>query len=117
MANPNDPKNPPAPPPSTEVSELKALVQALIAGQASMASAIKEGIATGLAMAELQRQKAIDGDERAREERKNLGPPCPKCLQRMKVCGGPEYVKADGTRTLDIKEKDGTPNQMVQGED
>jgi len=119
MANndPKNPSNPPAPTPSTEVADLKALIQALVAGQASMAAAIKEGIATGLAMAEMQRQKAVDGDERAREERKNLGPPCPKCLQRMKVCGGPEYVKVDGTRTMDIKEKDGTPNQMVQGED
>jgi hypothetical protein len=104
------------------VSELKALIQALVAGQASMASAIKEGIATGLAMAEMQRQKAIDGDERAREERKNLGPPCPKCLQRQKVCGGPEYVKLDGTRTMASMEKDDkgnvtAQNQMVPGED
>lgn len=115
----NDSKNPPAPAPvSTEVSDLKALVQALIAGQANMAAAIKDGIATGLAMAEMQRQKAVDGDERAREEKKNLGPPCPKCLQRVKVCGGPEYVAKDGTtRTMTAIEKDGTQNQMVQGED
>lgn len=118
MANSNDPKNPAPAPVSTEVSDLKALVQALIAGQANMAAAIKDGIATGLAMAEMQRQKAVDGDERAREEKKNLGPPCPKCLQRVKVCGGPEYVAKDGTtRTMTAIEKDGTQNQMVQGED
>lgn len=122
MAN-NDSKNPAAPAPaSSELDALKELVKALVAGQASMASAIKEGIATGLAMAEMQRQKAVDGDERAREERKNLGPPCPKCLQRWKVCGGPEYVKADGTRTMNSHEKDEkgnviAQNQMVQGED
>jgi hypothetical protein len=104
MANPNDPKNPaPSPAASTE--------------EAGMAKAIQEGIATGLAMAEMQRQKAVDGDERAREERKNLGPPCPKCLQHVKVCGGSEYVKTDGTRTMTAIEKDGTQNQMVQGED
>lgn len=130
MANPNDPKNPPV---STEVSELRALIAALVEGQKSsaeaqiegqkvLAKAIQEGIATGLAMAEMQRQKSVDGDERAREERKNLGPPCPKCLQRWKVCGGPEYIKADGTRTMASHEKDAkgevtAQNQMTQGED
>lgn len=119
----NDLKNPtpPAPAASTEAADLKALVQALIAGQANMTAAIKDGIATGLAMAEMQRQKAAAGEERAREELKNLGPPCPKCLQREKVCGGPEYVRVDGTRTTKAheKDKDGNDvhNQMVQGED
>lgn len=124
MANPNDPKNPtPAPASaSTEVADLKALIQALVASQTGMAKALQEGIATGLAMAEMQRQKSVDGDERAREERKNLGPPCPKCLQRWKVCGGPEYLKADGTRTSNSHERDAAgavtaSNTMVPGED
>lgn len=129
MAN-EPPKTPPAPTLTITMADLQKMMS-------EMAAAIKDGLATGMAAAEMARSKAAqemkDAEAKARERVKQLGPPCAKCGFPILVCGGPVYeIQKDekgnvvyvldekGEPKLDPKTKAKIPartNVMVKGDD